>query len=64
MTMRRPGYRPTGDVPEPTQAPATPPPVTVTTDQQLSEDDVKTLRAHVQQHGLDDLPFGATVRRG
>jgi len=33
----------------------------IRTEQLLSEADVKALREHVAEHGLTDLPFGATV---
>ncbi|MEU0831287.1 hypothetical protein [Streptomyces sp. NPDC005969] len=34
----------------------------IRTDQLLSTEDVQALRDHVEQHGVTELPFGATVQ--
>lgn len=37
------------------------PSAVIETERQLTADEAATLRAHVAEHGLDDLPFGARV---
>ncbi|MEV8354643.1 hypothetical protein ACFVTT_38565 [Streptomyces niveus] len=38
------------------------PDAVITTEQQLTTDQVAALTAHIKEHGLTDLPFGAKAR--